>query len=85
MRAIETGHQRGHQAAILCTTEYICTVFRRESILTGLVPSARMLLNGGRFAGGLQLLDIACHMHGPHVLDACDAPALAPERIRLTP
>ena len=35
MRAIETGQHRGHQAAILCTTEYFCTVFRRESILTG--------------------------------------------------
>jgi hypothetical protein len=23
-----------------------------------------MLLNGRRFAQGLQLLDIACHMHG---------------------
>ena len=44
MRAIETGHHRGHQAAILCTTEYFRTVFRRESILTGLVPSARRSL-----------------------------------------
>jgi hypothetical protein len=40
MRAIETGHHRGHQAAILCMTEYFCTVFRRESILTGLVVAS---------------------------------------------
>jgi hypothetical protein len=31
MRAIETGYPRGHQAAILCTTEYFCPIFRRES------------------------------------------------------
>jgi hypothetical protein len=31
MRAIETGYPRGHQAAILCATEYFCTIFRRES------------------------------------------------------
>jgi hypothetical protein len=31
MRAIETGYHRGHQATILCTTEYFCTIFRRES------------------------------------------------------
>ena len=37
-----------------------------------------MLLNGGRFACRLQLLDIARHMHGPHVLDAHEAPGLAP-------
>ena len=30
----------------------------------------QMLLNGRRFAQGLQLLDITCHMHRPHVLDA---------------
>ena len=44
--------------------------------------TGQMLLNGGRFAGGLQLLDIACHMHRPHVLDAHDAPALAPAQER---
>jgi len=44
--------------------------------------TGEMLLNGRRFAGGLQLFDIACHMHRPHVLDAHDAPALAPAQER---
>jgi hypothetical protein len=40
--------------------------------------TGQMLLNGGRFACRQHLLDIARHMHGPHVFDAHDAPALAP-------
>ena len=31
--------------------------------------TGQMLLNGGRFAGNLQLLDIARHMHRPHVAE----------------
>jgi hypothetical protein len=30
MRAIETGYPCGHQAAILCTTKYFCTIFRQH-------------------------------------------------------